>query len=305
MALSLPPSDETTSGFTEPGEKSRVSDRLPCFFVLEGTDLGKLIQIPGGESVAGRSEMGGIVLQDPGISRKHFQVTRVGTTCVLEDLGSLNGTYVNGQRIARCPLKDGDKVQAGKLVLRLSLMDAAEIYSHEQLRTMVTRDGLTELYNRAHFLDLLRKEFSFAGRSKSKLSLIFLDLDDFKMINDTHGHDAGDVVLKIMAREMAGMVRAYDSPCRYGGEEFAILLRECTLENGKLFANRTLQKLAGLTISVPVLGSDEEKVIRVTASAGVSSFPEDNPATAEDLIRIADGRVYEAKKAGKNCVRPA
>ena len=163
-------------------------------------------------------------------------------------------------------------------------------------------DGLTEIYNRRTFEELLSAEISRSGRFRRPLSLLMIDLDQLKVINDSLGHQAGDEVLKEVAWALKRSVRNCDVVARYGGDEFAILL----VETGKTDAMTTAHRLnSALRVARDRQsgdGTDEERPL--TISIGVASYPTDARAR-DELVRSADQALYEAKAQGGNCVRPA
>jgi len=170
----------------------------------------------------------------------------------------------------------------------------------EDLNLQANHDGLTGLVNYQRFQQLLDEELYRANRYRGCLSLVMLDLDYFKTINDTHGHLAGDEVLRAVAEFLMKAVRKSDVVARYGGEEFALLLPE-TPEDGALqLVERLRSQLAALVIDY------DSKPLRITMSAGISTFPGDVPVSGLDLIARADSALYKAKKQGRNrtCLYP-
>jgi diguanylate cyclase (GGDEF)-like protein len=164
----------------------------------------------------------------------------------------------------------------------------------EMLRKQITRDGLTQLNNYQHFYELLHKEIYRAVRYKSALSLIIADIDDFKVINDTFGHLAGDHAIKAVAQCLSHSVRASDHLARYGGEEFAVILPKTSLEDAMTLAERLRQEIQSLKIVY------EEKTISLAMSFGVASAPVEQGIAEEELVKKADQALYEAKAEGKN-----
>jgi diguanylate cyclase (GGDEF)-like protein len=168
-----------------------------------------------------------------------------------------------------------------------------EIHVFEnQLKTFV-RDSLTGLYNRAAFDAALIKEMARARRHETELSVIFLDLDDFKLVNDRFGHLAGDAVLKDVGGIINNMIRSEDTAARYGGEEIVILLPETGKKNALILAERIRSKIEALNIEY------EDKRIHPTVSGGLASYPIDAQSGPE-LIKHADFALYRAKEFGKN-----
>ncbi|MBI5642574.1 MAG: diguanylate cyclase [Deltaproteobacteria bacterium] len=168
----------------------------------------------------------------------------------------------------------------------------------EYLKEIAVKDQLTSLYNHNFFYSRLEEEFERAVRYETPLSLIMVDIDNFKLINDTYGHRVGDVVL----REIAGMikrgVRKTDIVARYGGEEFAVVLPHTLLKG----AVEEAERLRELVESHAYAGLVTE---RITISIGVASYPQKGAMNSGDLVNFADDALYKAKWSGKNCVKVA
>ncbi|MEK7878496.1 MAG: diguanylate cyclase [candidate division NC10 bacterium] len=165
--------------------------------------------------------------------------------------------------------------------------------TNDKLKKFSFGDELTGLYNRRFFSVRMGEELSRYRRFNHPLSLILLDVDDFKSINDELGHAAGDETLREIAQLLMKHSRGINVLCRYGGDEFAILLVETSRAGALLYAERVRQALADYPLS---------HGRRVTASFGVASLPEDVDTTTEDLVRAADEALYAAKRLGKNLV---
>jgi diguanylate cyclase (GGDEF)-like protein len=166
---------------------------------------------------------------------------------------------------------------------------------HGQVQRQAVTDELTGLANRRRFLAQLDAEVTRSRRNGSPLGIILADLDDFKRVNDTYGHEVGDEALRNFAAILQGTVRDVDLPVRLGGEEFAVLVPDTDLEGAALLAERIRHELEASRPEHP-----DGEPFRLTASFGVSCFP--SAATAEDLLSDADRRLYEAKHRGKNVV---
>jgi diguanylate cyclase (GGDEF)-like protein len=264
--------------------------------VLSGPDVGGIYRVSADVPVViGRGSNAQIRLSDGGVSRQHARIVLSRHRAVLEDLGSHNGTFVGPQRVERCELGEGDLVRiGGRTVLKFRFIDAVEARYQQQLVTAALRDPLTNAFNRRHFDECLLSECAYARRHEQPLSLVFADLDDFKRINDTFGHAAGDAVLKEVARAFEKALRTHDTLFRYGGEEFVILARSTELEGGAHLAERLREQVGRCRFRQ--LGSD----LRVTVSLGVAAF--DPGLTGEDMVEKADIGVYEAKRSGKDRV---
>jgi two-component system cell cycle response regulator len=160
-----------------------------------------------------------------------------------------------------------------------------------------SNDGLTDLFNHAYFKRFLDLEVKRSQRQNHPTSLILLDLDDFKTMNDSLGHAAGDLILSEVGRRIRGSIREIDLPARYGGEEFAVVLPYTDKAGAIVVAERIRKALAS---EVFLLGS-QFSVVQVSASIGVATCPENGKLSGE-LIRAADSMLYQAKKEGKNRV---
>jgi diguanylate cyclase (GGDEF)-like protein len=166
---------------------------------------------------------------------------------------------------------------------------------HEQVQRQALTDELTGLFNHRRFVEALAAETERARRFGQPVGLVMLDLDDFKAVNDTYGHQQGDQVLREVADLMRKYSREIDAPARYGGEELAVVLPQTDLEGAHQLAERLRTGIAGLAIPLIAGGGQ----MRVTASLGVASLPE-NAQGPDPLIAAADAALYEAKRTGKN-----
>jgi diguanylate cyclase (GGDEF)-like protein len=196
--------------------------------------------------------------------------------------------------------------------LLLHSIEAFYESSVRELEKRAIRDPLTDLYNKEYFAQRLNEELRRALRYRQPLTLAMLDMDHLKEINDTYGHQAGDSVIKAVTRAICDTCRQIDIPCRYGGDEFAVILPETSKPQAVVFAERTLNTLRGVTVALLHTGSLtahgegksgalETIVAAPTVSIGLASFPEDgrNPDT---LISKADEALYSAKRQGRNMV---
>ena len=166
----------------------------------------------------------------------------------------------------------------------------------ESLRNQSVHDALTGLFNRRYLEECLERELLRAARNQRTVGVILVDVDHFKRLNDTFGHEAGDVVLKELAGLFQRVIRGGDIACRYGGEEFTLILPEASLEVARLRAEQTVEAVRHLHVAHRgrTLGP-------VTISAGVAAYPEQGTVT-DDLLRAADAALYRAKHAGRDQV---
>jgi diguanylate cyclase (GGDEF)-like protein len=184
-------------------------------------------------------------------------------------------------------------LEAAATLLGISLRNA-ELF--REVRENSLRDGLTGCYNRTHALDVIDTELRRARRSQAPVSLLMFDIDHFKSVNDRQGHLCGDAVLTAIGGKMREVLRGSDLKCRYGGEEFLVLLPETPIEGAKRVADTLRREIEDMRISW------KEHVLRVTASFGVAvALPSEVDAQA--LIARADAALYRAKEQGRNCVR--
>jgi diguanylate cyclase (GGDEF)-like protein len=165
-----------------------------------------------------------------------------------------------------------------------------------EVSRMAITDELTGLFNRRHLFQLAEKEFDRAKRYERTLSLIMLDIDNFKEFNDTYGHLAGDQVMRALGICCRKSLRRSDIVGRYGGEEFMFVLPETTLDQAKTYADRLRQRIADLQIPTP------KGDLSITVSLGFASLDSASHQELENLISAADAAMYAAKAAGRNCV---
>ena len=262
--------------------------------VLAGTNVGEMYNMQG-TLVIGRGRDADIRIQGDGISRQHAKI-RVGNEGVqFEDLGSTNGSFVNGERAQRCELQDGDKIQLGSAtILKFTYQDTIDEDFQRQMFESASRDALTQVYNKRFFLERLHSEFAFSVRHKALLSLIIFDIDHFKQINDTHGHLAGDYVLATLAKTVTPMIRSEDVFARYGGEEFVIMSRSTDPPSAAVVSERVRQAVERHRFEY------EGKRLSVTVSLGMAGMPNADIKAPEDLLARADRALYEAKRGGRN-----
>jgi diguanylate cyclase (GGDEF)-like protein/PAS domain S-box-containing protein len=178
-------------------------------------------------------------------------------------------------------------------------LSLASLQLRETLREQSIRDPLTRLFNRRFLEESLERELQLASRKKQALAVLFLDLDHFKRFNDTFGHHAGDMVLQSLADLFRNFFRSTDLCCRYGGEEFAIILPESSSQDAVLRADALRAEVKNLRLKYK-----KESLGSLTISAGVAAFPE-HGSTAEELLKIADQCLYESKSRGRDVVTVA
>jgi diguanylate cyclase (GGDEF)-like protein len=282
---------------------AQAGDGEGCLVMIYGGALGRRFPLtppPANgaptELVVGRSQNADIQLDVESVSRRHAAfVVHPGGKVLIKDFDSTNGTYVNEKPIeGQLALADGDFVKIGRSIFKY-LRNNVEAKYHEEIYRLTTTDGLTGIYNKRYFLETLEREMGRCLRYDRPLSLVMIDIDFFKQVNDTHGHLAGDTVLSQLAALIAAKVRKEDIFARYGGEEFALILPEVPNDGAVQLA----EKLRALVEATPM--TFDGTPIRITISLGLASLPK-NEITVADFVQSADDFLYQAKESGRNRV---
>lgn len=270
-------------------------------------DTGRMFLLGSDQTTTlGRSEDCTHVFPDVSVSGVHARLAVWQGAYALADAGSTNGTFVNGERlVAPRALQNGDVIRLGpRVTLRFQLMADDEREALGRMYQAAVYDRLTQLYNRNHVEDRLDAELAFALRHRTELSVALVDIDHFKLVNDTHGHPAGDAVLKSVANTLLQAVRTEDLVARYGGEEFIVIMRGIPLASAITAAERIRHTLGAA--SVPWVAPDDESgqpqpsALQVTASVGVASLADSPDKDKAGLLKCADRRLYRAKTEGRN-----
>jgi diguanylate cyclase (GGDEF)-like protein len=245
----------------------------------------------------GRLPTADLCLRDTGVSRQHARFVWKGETYGLQDSGSGNGTYVNGRRVTEQTLADGDVVQFGpNAVFRYAVTDENQEAMLQHLYRTSVSDPLTGACNREHLDMRLAEEVSYARRHGVELGLVLFDIDHFKRVNDQFGHQAGDQVLVTLVSQVAEQIRGEDLLGRYGGEEFAVVLRTTGLLRTVHVAERIRQTAERMRVP------HGDTALQVTVSAGCATLSCCSEPSAEQMVAVADRRLYAAKRAGRNRV---
>lgn len=273
-----------------------VDQKRAYILFLAGPLVGKLHLLEEGTTTIGRSNEATIPINDTRISRRHVALRVEGERVTLEDLGSTNGTFINGQRMKTHGLRDGDKIQiSSSTIFKFALQDHTENIFHKELYKMAVIDPVTNIYNKRFFQERLREELSHARRAKAPLSLIMIDIDHFKQVNDTYGHLAGDMILHQVAELLKHVIRQEDILARYGGEEFGVILRGSGEATAVVLAERMRQMVGTATITF------EKHTIPVTISLGVAALDREHDYPESDaFIQAADACLYQSKQQGRN-----
>jgi len=284
-----------------------VSEKKPpsgdaCLVNLHppGPDIGRRIPLVENQYIVGRDSEAGFVVSRSSVSRQHARlyVDDDGNWWV-EDLNSTNGTFVNESRIHAQQLTDSDQVRFGDAIYKFLSGSNIESAYHEAIHNMAIQDGMTGIHNKRFFLEFLEREIAVASRHGHPLTLVMFDVDHFKKVNDTHGHLAGDAVLKDLATRIRPRIRREDLFARYGGEEFACVLPSTGIEGGIVFADHLRLIIAERPTMFDNLS------ISFTISLGVTTLHRETDVDATALIKRADEKLYAAKHAGRNRVVPS
>jgi two-component system, cell cycle response regulator len=287
------------------GEQTRVTSMVPreagsdpgsCLVQLNGPRLGRKLALgPEGLRI-GRDEDNDLAVDLDTVSRHHARIYLAQGAAFVEDLGSTNGTWLNDRELAGpAPLRSGDRVKVGGALFKFLSGDDVELQYHETLYTLTISDGLTGVSNKRYLLEYLERELGRCHRYGRALSLLLFDIDHFKRINDTHGHVAGDAVLRELAQALEPLVRREQCFARYGGEEFALVLPE----DGAQKARQLAEKLRQRVEAHPFVFDGQR--IPVTVSIGVADLVA-QMTEPQQLLQAADAQLYAAKRGGRNQV---
>ena len=275
----------------QPGE-----DCLVIIHTAVSRELGRRYVLDKPYVTIGRGTDNDIVVLSDSVSRYHIRLERHGDELILQDLKSTNGTFANNdaERVTVRSLMPGDQIRVGDTVFKFLAGSDIEAQYHAALSRMAATDGLTGLSNRKRLDMVLADEIQRATRYARPLSLMMLDVDHFKRINDTHGHPAGDTLLCQLASLLQQRLRLSDEIGRYGGEEFCIILPETSFEAAVQIAESLRANIENHAFVI------EQQTLNVTVSIGIATF--DTGMQHEDLYRASDQKLYEAKRAGRNRV---
>jgi diguanylate cyclase (GGDEF)-like protein len=269
--------------------------------VLRGEEIGRDFRLRRSPMSVGRSTTADICLPDDGASREHARVDYRGTgraddaTFWVTDLGSTNHTFVNGERVDSVELRDGDKVRIGDTILKFVVLDGIEVSFHAEVRDRISYDRLTGLLTKESLYLAFERELERCLRYGYPLSVLMMDLDHFKSVNDTRGHQMGSHVLSEVGALIREAIRSIDVSARYGGEEFTSYLAETPTEGGVLAAERIRRAIEAHTFVL------DDVSVRITISIGVATAPE-HGTSIKALVAAADRALYEAKETGRNKV---
>jgi diguanylate cyclase (GGDEF)-like protein len=288
--------DQTT--IIECGSCAQTDHLHPHLIIFSGNNSGRRHKLRRGTTTIGRSPRTVISINDDRVSRVHCIIEWMGDTITIEDKASTNGTFVDSCRISRAILSPGVTFQVGHSMMKIEYKTEAEIRLEESLLYSATFDTLTGIFNRYHFTKLALMELAYASRHSLPVGIIIADIDDFKSINDTYGHQWGDFVLSKFANIVIENKRTGDLVARYGGDEFIILPRgEVSQETMYAYCERIRHAVEDFKFSFDTAS------VGLTVSIGFhfKKIELADPETMiSDLIHVADQALYLAKEKGRN-----
>ena len=261
----------------------------------------ELIRLTGRRVLIGREMSCDVALEDTSVSRVHAAIESDDNGYSVVDLGSRNGTFVDDHLLTeRQRLKGGELIRTGSIILKFMASMDEEAQYHAIVHELMTRDPLTNTFNRSYLMSTLEKLLPQCCRTGCELSIVLIDIDHFKNVNDSYGHLVGDEVLRQFAERLRSVLRPGDMLCRLGGEEFLVIADKSGLHAAVRVAERLRLTVSSLPFATQV------GPLRVTCSLGVASFDQfDADNSVDHLLLLADKRLYAAKKAGRNCVQSA
>ncbi len=281
-------------------------DLKPALVFLSGELIAVPIPLDREEVILGRALEADVRVNDTQVSRQHARITTMRdeknntTGCVLTDLDSRNGTFLNGRRIRRETLENGDKITVGYTILRFDLLDEIDREYQRQIHRLISHDDLTGLLSSRSFFSELRRE---AGRAKAEnrpFCVMMMDGDNFKSVNDKYGHLTGSKTIEEIGISITSNLRSGDAAARFGGDEFAAFLLDADIKQALVAAERIRESVEAYNFSVIRQGKPKSEH-HITVSIGVSSFPNDSSDPIE-LVEMADSALYRAKREGRNRV---
>jgi diguanylate cyclase (GGDEF)-like protein len=285
-------------------EAIQSKSKQPALVILQGQPLGLTVRLESERTIIGRGSQADVVLNDGIASRLHAEINRIEAQpglveYYLNDLGSTNGTFLNGALVSSQQLlQDGDKIKVGNHVMKFAMLDEFEVEFQERLHQMTQRDELTGLRSRRSlFADIDRLVTQAASRSNPEpISVLMLDLDFFKQVNDGCGHLVGSQTIRLVGHIIRDVVGSPDRAARYGGEEFlAYVVGD--REKGLEIAEKIRASVEDHAF--PASAKDLSHTMHITISVGLASFPKDGEI-ALDLVQKADQALYRAKLTGRN-----
>jgi diguanylate cyclase (GGDEF)-like protein len=305
--------DEKKSGSTRQVSPSKEAlargERRPALVSLRGELIAASIPLERNEVTLGRAIEADVRVNDYRASRLHARIVTAKdpqsgeSKCKIVDLNSTNGTLVNGSPVTEAELKEGDKITIGDQLFRFQMLDDIDREFQQHVHRLLVHDDLTGLLTSKSFFSELRQEASRAAAESMPFCVLMMDLDHFKLVNDTYGHLVGSQTLEEVGSIIKKALRAGDVAARFGGEEFAAFLLDADYAQALVASERVRSAIEAHEFPASRLDSpDQPRTHRITISIGVASFPDDATDPIA-LVELADSALYRAKRDGRNCIR--
>jgi len=251
-------------------------------------------------SVLGRDPACHVTVDDSSVSRMHAASELSNGAYHITDLDSTNGSWINEDRlVSRVTLNGGEMIRLGNTILKFMLALDEEAQYHAVVHELMTHDPLTNTYNRGYLIPLLERELGKCQAQGSTLSVILLDIDEFKRVNDRYGHLIGDEVLRILCKRIRPILDGAHSLCRLGGDELVIVCPQSPLDMTVQLAEMICREVAELPFVT------QSGQLKITCSIGVTSTNGESLPDVDTLLGAADKLLYRAKAQGRNCVHRA
>lgn len=270
---------------------------LPCLLMvyagtLDSHEVGCRYDLSSDELILGRSSDADIQIDRDSVSRRHARIARTEEGWAVSDLQSTNGTYINDQPVREQVLRDGDYLKIGNTIFRFVCGPNILAAVHEENYRIATMCALTQTCSRRYFVDLLEREMARARHYGRPLSIVGLDIDNLKQVNESFGHLTGDQVIQELARRTNARLDRFELLCRFEGSQFLLLLPEVEHEAARLRGEELRKAISAEPIR------SEGDVIPVTLSGGIASLTEEADAPA--FVSTVQELIQKAKRAGKN-----
>lgn len=273
-----------------------LSDACLVHIYPTGPTMGQRYPLNGSVVTLGRGDDSEIQVSEFSVSRRHARLELGHDGYYVADLKSTNGTFVNDQSVSHSRLHDGDYLRVGNCIFRFLFGGNLESEYHEEIYRLTIIDALTGIHNQRYMLEFLDRELARSARHHRPMTLVMIDIDHFKKVNDEHGHLGGDFALRELAVTIKKIIRREDLFARYGGEEFGLVLVETQLDQGRQIADRIREVIEAQQIRF------DGKTMNITVSIGLTYTCGDSNMAVNQLIRQADEQLYRAKTEGRNRV---
>jgi two-component system, cell cycle response regulator len=281
-------------------------DLRPALVFLTGELIAVPIPLEREEVILGRELGADVRINDFKVSRRHAKICKTinlethDVEYILTDFGSRNGTLLNGERVVMDTLQNGDKITLGDQMLRFDLLDEIDREYQMQIHRLISHDDLTGLLSSRSFFSELRREVERAKIEQRGFCVLMMDIDHFKLVNDTYGHLTGSKTIEQIGECIINCLRTGDAAARFGGEEFAAFLLEAEIGQALVAAERIRKEVENRAFNI-MRHEGPSETHHVTISIGVASFPDDSSDPIQ-LVEMADSALYRAKREGRNRV---